>query len=206
MEFNEKLQALRKSRGLTQEELAEILFVSRTTISKWELGRGYPSIDSLKDISKYFSVSIDDLLSADKLILIAQVENNNNVKQICNLIFGSVDLFYTLLFILPLYPNTINGFIYSVNLLDYKEISGVLKSIYLIMIVLLTLTGIIKIILTRLKAEKSNQYVGCFSVTLNIIIVLIFALTREVYALIIAFILLIIKGIILMNSIKVKNK
>ena len=55
MEFHEKLQELRKSRGLTQEELAEALFVSRTAISKWESGRGYPSIDSLKEISRYFS-------------------------------------------------------------------------------------------------------------------------------------------------------
>ena len=71
MEFNEKLQALRKSRGLTQEELAEALFVSRTAISKWESGRGYPSIDSLKEISKYFSVTIDELLTGEKLISIA---------------------------------------------------------------------------------------------------------------------------------------
>ena len=42
VEFNEKLHELRKSRGLTQEELAEALFVSRTAISKWESGRGYP--------------------------------------------------------------------------------------------------------------------------------------------------------------------
>lgn len=60
MEFCEKLQELRKKRGLTQEELAEQLCVSRTAISKWESGRGYPSIDSLKAIAKYFSVSILD--------------------------------------------------------------------------------------------------------------------------------------------------
>ena len=71
MEFNEKLQELRKSRGLTQEELAEALFVSRTAISKWESGRGYPSIDSLKEISKYFSVTIDELMTGEKLISIA---------------------------------------------------------------------------------------------------------------------------------------
>ena len=74
MEFNEKLQELRKSRGLTQEELAEALFVSRTAVSKWESGRGYPSIDSLKEISKYFSVSIDELLTGEKLISIAEKE------------------------------------------------------------------------------------------------------------------------------------
>ena len=66
MEFHEKLQELRKSRGLTQEELAEALFVSRTAISKWESGRGYPSIDSLKEISSYFSVSIDDCVGGQR--------------------------------------------------------------------------------------------------------------------------------------------
>lgn len=65
MEFHEKLQELRKGREMTQEELADVLFVSRTAISKWESGRGYPSIDSLKEISHYFSISIDDLLSSD---------------------------------------------------------------------------------------------------------------------------------------------
>ena len=58
MEFGEKLQALRKGRNLTQEALAEQLYVSRTAISKWESGRGYPSIDSLKAIAGYFSVSL----------------------------------------------------------------------------------------------------------------------------------------------------
>ena len=61
MEFHEKLQILRKNRGMTQEELAEALFVSRTAVSKWESGRGYPSIDSLKEISGFFSITIDEL-------------------------------------------------------------------------------------------------------------------------------------------------
>ena len=86
MEFNEKLQELRKKRGLTQEELAEALFVSRTAISKWESGRGYPSIDSLKEISKFFSVTIDELLSGEKLISIAEKENKSNIQRICNLL------------------------------------------------------------------------------------------------------------------------
>ena len=59
MEFNEKLQELRKNKNLTQEQLAEMLFVSRTAISKWESGRGYPSIDSLKEISKQVNDIID---------------------------------------------------------------------------------------------------------------------------------------------------
>ena len=59
MEFNEKLQQLRTGKNLTQEQLAEQLYVSRTAISKWESGKGYPNIESLKCISKFFSVTID---------------------------------------------------------------------------------------------------------------------------------------------------
>ena len=72
MEFHEKLQELRKNRGLTQEELAEALYVSRTAISKWESGRGMPSIESLKAISKFFAVTLDDLLSSEELLVIAE--------------------------------------------------------------------------------------------------------------------------------------
>ena len=72
MEFHEKLQELRKQKGLTQEELAEFLFVSRTAVSKWESGRGYPGIDCLKAIAKFFSVTIDELLSGEEVLTIAE--------------------------------------------------------------------------------------------------------------------------------------
>ena len=76
MEFNVKLQELRKQKGLTQEELAVAIYVSRTAISKWESGRGYPGIDSLKAIAKYFGVSIDMLLSGDEVLSIAEAETS----------------------------------------------------------------------------------------------------------------------------------
>ena len=91
MEFHEKLQELRKGRGLTQEELADALYVSRTAISKWESGRGCPSIDSLKEISNYFSVTIDDLLSSEKLLSIAEKENKANLRSVCDLLFGLLE-------------------------------------------------------------------------------------------------------------------
>ena len=59
MEFHEKLQQLRKQKGLTQEQLADQLYVSRAAVSKWESGRGYPNIDSLKALAKFYSVTID---------------------------------------------------------------------------------------------------------------------------------------------------
>ena len=65
MEFYEKIQELRKQRGITQEELAKALYVSRTAISKWESGRGYPNLDSLKAIAKYYGVTIDYLVGRE---------------------------------------------------------------------------------------------------------------------------------------------
>ncbi len=200
MEFNEKLQELRKSKDLTQEELAEILYVSRTAISKWESGRGYPNIESLKDISKFFDVSIDDLLSGERLIFIAEKENKSNMQRLCDWLTGFADLFSLTLIVLPLYPNTIDGFVYSVNLLRYTETAPINIVFYWIAFVLLLVTGIAKIILTKAMAERGNKVLTAISVVLNILIVLFLALTREVYALIIAFLLLLIKGAILLKT------
>lgn len=204
MEFSEKLQELRKNKGLTQEDLAKLLFVSRTAVSKWESGRGYPNIDSLKEISEFFGVSIDDLLSGEKLLSIAEKENKANIKNMCDLLFGVADLFSFLLVVLPLYPNTIEGFIYSVSLLNYTQTSPKILIIYWIMFVSLFAVGIIKIILTKTKTEKGNKILTELSIVLNIFIVLLIALTRTVYALVIAFLLLIAKGGILLRYVKSK--
>ena len=67
MTFGEKLKKLRTDNGLTQDELAEKIYVTRTAISKWETDKGYPSIDSLKELSSLFKISIDKLISDDDI-------------------------------------------------------------------------------------------------------------------------------------------
>ena len=126
---------MRKNRGFTKEELAQVLYVSRTAISKWESGRGYPSIDSLKEISNYFGVTIDDLL------------------------FGMVDLFFFILIVLPLYPKPINEYIFSVNLFSHTETTWLNRWIYWIMFIALIGIGIVKIVLTQFKIEKGYKNV-----------------------------------------------
>ena len=202
MEFNEKLQELRKSRGLTQEELAEALFVSRTAVSKWESGRGYPSIDSLKEISKYFSVTIDELLTGEKLISIAERENKSNIQRICDLLTGLVDLFSFILIVLPLYPNPINGYIYSGNLFDYTETTSFNRLLYWIMFLALVLVGTVKIFITQFELNKGQKIVTDISIVLSIMTILFLALTREAYAITVAFFLFVVKGILLFKHIK----
>lgn len=62
MEIGNKLNQLRKLSGMTQEQLAEKLNVSRQTISKWESGGTSPDLESVVKVSKIFYVSLDDLL------------------------------------------------------------------------------------------------------------------------------------------------
>lgn len=197
MEFNEKLQELRKSRGLTQEELAEALFVSRTAISKWESGRGYPSIDSLKQISNYFSISIDELLSGEKLITIAENENRTNLKNMGNMLFGIVDVFSFIMIILPLYPNQIDNYIYSVNLFHYTQTAVFNLVIMWSFYVALMVVGIGKVLLTQFNIEKGQKLVTNISLVLGVLAVLYLAMTRDAYAITVVFVLLIIKVMLL---------
>ena len=202
MEFHEKLQELRKNRGITQEELAQALYVSRTAVSKWESGRGYPSIDSLKEISDFYSVTIDELLSGDKLLSIAEKENKTNMRNICDLLFGMVDICSFLLIVLPLYPNRVNDYIYSVNLLAYVQITPFNRCMYYVMFGALILTGVIELLLTKCGGERSNKIITAISMILGILIVLFLALAREAYAIVVVFLLLVIKGMLLLKCIK----
>ena len=56
------LPALRKSRGITQEQLSKELSVSRVTLARWESGRFQPSLDYIIKLAEYFGVAIDDLV------------------------------------------------------------------------------------------------------------------------------------------------
>lgn len=199
MEFHEKLQELRKNPGLTQEELAEALYVSRTAISKWESGRGYPGIDSLKEISKFFSVTIDELLSGEKLISLAERENKSNIRNICDLLFGVVDLSSIMLIILPLYPNPIDGYIYSVNLFAYTQSTPFNLLVYWIFFTALIVIGAVKVFLNQMKIEKGRKIITHLSIVLSIFTVLFLAMTREAYAITVAFLLFIVKGLLVIK-------
>lgn len=78
MSFGEKLQTLRKAKGISQDQLAIHLNVSRQAISKWELGSSLPEVENIIEISRFFDVSIDYLLKDD---LQDKEEAENKVKK-----------------------------------------------------------------------------------------------------------------------------
>ena len=205
MELNEKLQELRKSKGMTQEELAEVLYVSRTAISKWESGRGTPSIESLKQISAFFSVSIDDLLSAEKILSLAEQEHKVSRQNQVHLWNGIIDVCSAGLIFLPLYPNAVGQTVYAVNLLSYPN--RVHRSICLLLFWALILTGVVKTLLACLGRKKEQGFLTVPSIVLSILSVLFLTAARISYATAVAFLLLILKGTLLFcgphpNSVK----
>ncbi len=194
MEFHEKLQELRKNRGLTQEELAAALYVSRTAISKWESGRGYPSIDSLKELSRFFSVSIDDLLSSEELLDAAREESEARQRTLFDLFFGAADLGAVALILLPLYPEPMGSFIASVDLCSVTGMPLWLRLVHWLLAAALIGIGAVKVILNRRQIEKGRGALTQVSLILSIAAVLFLILVREPYAAAVVFLLLIGKG------------
>lgn len=195
MELNEKLQELRKSKGMTQEELAEVLYVSRTAISKWESGRGTPSIESLKQISAFFSVSIDDLLSAEKALSIAEQEHKVHQQNQIHLWTGIIDVCSAGVIFLPLYPNAVGQTVYAVNLLSYANRFN--RSICILLFLALILTGVVKTLLAFLGRKKEQGFLTVLSIVLSILSVLFLTAARISYATAVAFLLLMLKGFLL---------
>ena len=197
MEFHEKLQTLRKERGLTQDELAEQLFVSRAAVSKWESGRGYPSIDSLKTIAGFFSVSIDDLLSSGEILTVAENEASQKKTNICNLVFGCLDFSGCIFYFLPIFGQTENGSIQNVSLSALSAISPWLKGFYLSVTGLSIIIGVLTLALQNNTSPLLTKYKFSISLFVNLLLAFLFILSRQPYAAAIALIFLIIKGLII---------
>ncbi len=78
MKLNEKIMNLRKKEGLSQEELAEKLNVTRQTVSKWELGTITPKMDKLTEMSKIFNTTVDDLINEEDSNVEEPVKQEDN--------------------------------------------------------------------------------------------------------------------------------
>ena len=192
MEFNEKLQELRKNRGLTQEELAEALFVSRTAISKWESGRGYPSIDSLKEISRFFSVTIDELICSEEIISAAEEEKQAITGRTISFISNTLDLFMTLLLFLPVFGNG-EASPTAVSLVGLTGVHSWVRSVFLAVIGLSAFNGLCGLILISFDRPAWNKHRMVTGMVLSILAVAVFITARQPNPGIHCFALLVIK-------------
>lgn len=199
MEFNEKLQELRKQKGITQEELAEALYVSRTAISKWESGRGYPNIDSLRAISKYFSVSLDELLSSDEVLTIAEEDNRQKEKHHRDMVYGLLDCSVAMFLFLPFFGQRVEGVIQEVSLLSLTEIEPYVKIPYLIVVFGIIIWGIFILALQNCQSTLWLQSKDKVSLGLSAVGALFFMISLQPYAGMFTLIFLIIKALMLIK-------
>lgn len=200
MEFSEKLQTLRTQRNLTQEQLANQLFVSRTAISKWETGRGTPNLDSLQAIAKLFGVSLDELLSTEEVVVMAKNENKRNTEQILCYIDSVLNLMSVFGFLLPMYKVFKNNVYYCVPLYQYSGFMH--KTIFIIQSAIL-LCGVLGLIFQWKEKEKIYNFVKFSGYILMIIFIFLLIALNHPNASSFCFAFLLIKGMVLIKGRKI---
>ena len=200
MEFHEKLQQLRRQKNMTQEQLAQQLFVSRTAVSKWESGRGYPNLESLKAISKLFSVTIDELLSTDEVLTIAEADHKRTETKFRDLVFGLLDCSMALLLFLPFFGEEKDGLIQGISLLSIMHLQPFVKLAYFAAVLSNVAFGILML---ALQNCRKTLWVFCkhsVSLCLSALSVCLFVISRQPYAAIYAFLFLLIKVFLLIKK------
>jgi transcriptional regulator with XRE-family HTH domain len=193
MEFNEKLQELRKQKDLTQEELAEALYVSRTAISKWESGRGYPNIDSLKAIAKFFHITIDELLSGDELLTLAEENTKQRITHARDLVFGLLDISAAMLLFLPFFGKRSEGLAQGVSLLALTETPPYLRITYYTLVVGMILWGVLTLGLQNCSRKIWVRSKTKLSLLLNGLGTVVFVVSLQPYGAVFLLMLLAIK-------------
>lgn len=196
MTFGEKIKKLRTSRNLTQEELAGKIYVTRTAVSKWESDRGYPNIDSLKAIARFFSITVDELLSPDEILTIAEENQKQTEKGIQNLLFGLLDICMALLLFLPLFANKSEEVIKSASLLTLS-VETYLKVLYFVVVIAMVALGLVTLILRKHMVHAWQKSKTIISLSLGTGAALLFIISQQPYAAIFAFSLLVIKSVMM---------
>ena len=182
--LGDKIKDLRVKNNITQEELAKEIYVTRNAISKWENNRGFPNLDSLKLLAKYFDISLDYLIN-DNEIKELTIKNNEMIVFNRNIIY-SIILFIALIIVGTLLPFGISNYdptaalvIYLIILPVIYVIFGVVSSILEIKWPFVIITGAISIspILIIYEILNMNIDVGIAFFVYYILFVAIYLLT-----------------------------
>lgn len=193
MEFSKKLQELRKKKGLTQEELGESLYVTRTAISKWESGRGYPNIESLKAIASFFGITVDELLSCEEKLNVTKQDGKRRENRVKDFVCGIIDLSGILLLFLPFFAQTVNGVVYEVSLLGLTGKEPYLIVAYYVYVAIIMSFGSLQLGLINWKNGSWIRRKFKISLIINTVGVVLFIVSLQPYASILVFLFLTIK-------------
>lgn len=134
-EFGQKLREVRTAKGYTQQALAEKLYVTRQTVSRWESGNRYPDLETLKKISAELEVSVDELLSTEsdldeaetaaeeeKIPVVFEKSKERNIKNRVMTVLYMIVIIGLTIYLLGSFKE--NGIFNSIFLTKYVEILG----------------------------------------------------------------------------------
>lgn len=104
MDFSERLKALRKKKGLTQEELAKRLFISRSVIAKYECGKSLPTRENAEKLAAFFDIKLSDLIEEEQVRMrSSEFRMRKNIAYILSFTGIFIDAFYLILFFIPVF-------------------------------------------------------------------------------------------------------
>jgi len=218
-EFGEKLKILRTQKNMTQEQLAEKLFVSRVTISKWETGRGLPNIDSLKLLAKIMDVSVDGLICGSEIVCVAEKQIFQTSENFQRFFIALTDILCILLLILPIYTDFSSATFHQAVVFNLHTANVLTKIGHYFFDILIVLFGIIEIAIQNVQkiqgiqegTEKTGfQIQAFFSVLITLAAVGWNIITRQIYVSVFLVFMLALKFFILISFfstiIKYKNR
>lgn len=162
-------------------------------------GRGFPNIDSLKAIAAFFSVSVDELLSGDALLTMAEAEGRQRASRIRGLVLGLLDCGMSLLLFLPLFGQRSGETVQAVSLFFLTAVQPYLKTAFLAAVILQVLLGILSL---ALQSGGSARWRTCqvrLSLGLNAAAAVLFVAAQQSYASVFALALLLVKALLLIK-------
>lgn len=199
--FAQKLQFYRKQLGLTQEHLAEKLNVSRVAVSKWESGRGFPNLDSLKGMSDLFGISIDELLSGRAISNFAKSYDGYAAKNLIGVLLGLVDFSAILFFVLPVFAlrsvssnseliiKSVNLFVLCQNLSPASLMLATVSAISI-------LFGVVELAFQNARRQKVKAILLVLSFCSSLILIASFEICNQPYPCLLGILLIALKAIL----------
>lgn len=181
MELHEKLQALRRARGLTQEEVAQELGVSHTDVSEWESGRSAPERDPLKALAAFYGVSPDELLSDTALPTGGRWRGT---------VFALLDLGAAAMLVLPLFGERSGADAAAVSLLAFTGGAAYVRALGVAVVAVLMSVGIALLAVQRGGVNARVWRLRRASLYLGVGAAMLFAAARQPCAAVFALVLL----------------
>ena len=161
VEFGEQLRRAREEKGMTQQSLAEQLYVTRQAVSRWECGDRYPDLLTTKKISQILEVSLDDLLSGKEMEKVVERNPVIEKKSVNNIMialyaFVIISFFITIVDIIIRFP-------LQSEMIDYKDIQAIVINVLALLIQIVSFAyGFVNAIRGMLSPKRMGAVITAF--------------------------------------------